>query len=165
MTHPSPEIPASNGTPEQQPPVAEQPAHALTMDGREYAKPHAGVDPPPDPYAALAAEPDVSLAAEPDAAPEAADVARADERHVWDHAQADRYRDEWRELQMRFVDDPRGATQQAAGLVEDAVQALTASLQRRARAIAEENSGADDTESQLSALREYRTLFNRVLEV
>jgi hypothetical protein len=79
--------------------------------------------------------------------------------------QADRYRDEWRELQMRFVDDPPGATQQAAGLVEDAVQALMASLQQRTRAIAEQNSGTDDTESQLSALRDYRALFNRVLEL
>jgi hypothetical protein len=165
MTHPHPEVPGSNSTPEQQPPVTEQPAHALTLDGREYAKPHAGMDPPPDPYAALAAEPDVSLAAEPDAAPQADDVAAADERQVWDRAQADRYRNEWRELQMRFVDDPRGATTQAAGLVEDAVQALTASLQQRARAIAEQNSTTADTESQLSALREYRTLFNRVLEV
>jgi len=156
MTDPSPEVSASNSTSEQRPPLTEQPADAFTPDGRENAKPDAGMDAPADPYAALAAE--------PDAAPEAHDVATADERQVWDRALADRYRAEWRELQMRFVDDPRGATQQAAGLVEDAVQALMASLRQRARAIAEQNSGTDDTESQLSALRDYRALFNRVLE-
>jgi hypothetical protein len=157
MTYPSPDASASNSTPEQQPPVTEQPAHALTLDGREYTKPHAGMDGPADPYAALAAE--------PDAAPQADDVATADERQVWDRAQADRYRDEWRELQMRFVDDPSAVTTQAAGLLEDAAQELMASLQQRTRAIAEQNSDTADTESQLSALREYRALFNRVLEV
>ena len=162
MTYPSPEVSASNSTPEQQPARTEQPADAFTPDSREGAEAHAGMNAPPDPYAALAAEP--YDASEADEAPEAHDTT-ADERHVWDRAQADRYRGEWRELQMRFVDDPRGATTQAAGLVEDAVQALTASLQRRARAIAEQNLGTDDTESQLSALREYRTLFNRVLEL
>lgn len=162
MTYPSPEASASSSTPEQQLARTEQPADALTPDGRESAKPHAGMDAPPDPYAALAAEPyDASKAYE---APEALD-ATADERQVWDRVQADRYRDEWRELQMRFVDDPRGATTQAAALVEDAVQALMASLQQRTRAIAEQNSGTDDTESQLSALRDYRALFNRVLEL
>jgi hypothetical protein len=164
MTDPSPEVSASNSTSEQRPPLTEQPADAFTPDGRENAKPDAGMDAPADPYAALAADPYAALAAEPDAAPEAHDVATADERQVWDRALADRYRAEWRELQMRFVDDPRGATQQAAGLVEDAVQALMASLRQRARAIAEQNSGTDDTESQLSALRDYRALFNRVLE-
>jgi len=164
MTYPSPEISASNSTPEQRPPLTEQPGDTFTPDGRENARPDDDMDAPADPYAALAADPYTAAAPEPDAAPQAHD-ATADEGQVWDRAQADRYRDEWRQLQMRFVDDPRGATTQAAGLVEDAVQALMASLQRRARAIAEQNSGTDDTESQLSALREYRTLLNRVLEL
>lgn len=85
---------------------------------------------------------------------------------IWDRAQADHYRDEWRELQLRFVDNPSGATKQAAALVDDAMQALTASLQQHARAIADQNSASEtDTESQLSALREYRVLFNRLLEL
>jgi hypothetical protein len=86
------------------------------------------------------------------------------QREVWDRARADHYRDEWRDLQLRFVDDPPGATKQAAALVDDALQALTASLQQHARAIADQNSGNEaDTQSQLSALREYRALFNRLL--
>jgi hypothetical protein len=35
------------------------------------------------------------------------------------------YRGQWRELQLRFVDDPYRATGEAAGLVEEALQPLT----------------------------------------
>jgi hypothetical protein len=132
--------------------------------------------PPEAPEQSEAAVPDGGGAAAPDSEavpPAEADAATAGEhatpdgqREVWDRAQADRYRDQWRDLQSRFVDDPSGATKEAAALVDDAVQALTASLQQQARAIADQNSGNDaDTESQLSALREYRSLFNRLLEV
>lgn len=149
MTYPTSEVPMSNPTTDQQPPT-EQPAETLAPARHETAMPDVEMDAPTEPEVAPAAE---------DAEP--------DRRDVWDSAQADRYRTEWRELQMQFVDDPPGATKQASGLVDEAIQTLTTSLQQHARAIAEQNAGNDNdiTQSQLSALREYRALLNRVLEL
>jgi hypothetical protein len=135
-----------------------RPAEAEQSPSVEAGVPDSGGLPAPDSASAPPAEADTAAVTEgptPD-----------DQREVWDRAQADRYRDQWRELQLRFVDDPSGATKEAAALVDDAVQALTASLQQQTRAIADQNSGnGADTENQLSALREYRALFNRMLEL
>jgi hypothetical protein len=134
------------------PPAAPKPSPSA-----EAAVPDGGM-PAPDRAAAPPAE------ADPDQVTESSTP--HEQREVWDRAQADGYRDQWRELQLRFVDDPSGATKEAADLVDDAVQALTASLQQQTRAIADQNAGnGADTESQLSALREYRALFNRLLEL
>ena len=43
-----------------------------------------------------------------------------------DDAQA--FRDRWRDVQLRFVDSPKEATTEAARLVDEAVDKLTASL-------------------------------------
>ena len=149
MTYPTSEVPMTSPTAEQQPPT-EQPADTLAPARHETVMPDVEMDAPTEPEVAPAAE---------DAEP--------DRRDVWDSAQADHYRTDWRELQMQFVDDPSGTTKQAAGLVDEAIQTLTTSLQEHARAIAEHAAGDDNdnTQAQLSALREYRALLNRVLEL
>jgi hypothetical protein len=151
MTYHTSEVGMSDNTEGGVPPAApEQSAETAVPDG--------GGVPAMDSGAPRPAEADTAVVTEgstPD-----------DQREVWDRAQADRYRDQWRELQLRFVDDPSGATKEAAALVDDAVQTLIASLQQQTRAIANQNSGnGADTENQLSALREYRALFNRMLEL
>lgn len=151
MSYPTSEIPMSNPAADQQSPPTEQAADDLTPRRDETA----------------IADVDVDAPTEVDVEPASADDVEPDRRDVWDPAQADRYRTEWRELQMQFVDDPPGTTKQAAGLVDEAIQTLTTSLQQHARAIGEQNPGdnRDSTQAQLSALREYRALLNRVLEL
>jgi hypothetical protein len=150
MTYSAREVGMSDTTEGPPPAAPEQSPEAAAADGGEVSAPNSGAVPP----------------AEADLAPATERSTPDGQREIWDRARADRYRDQWRELQLRFVDNPSGATKQAAALVDDAVQALTASLQQQARAIADQNSGNEaDTESQLSALREYRALFSRLLEL
>jgi hypothetical protein len=151
MTYHASEVGMSDNTEGGVPPAApEQSAETAVPDGGGVSAMDSGVPRPAEADTAVVTE-----GSTPD-----------DQREVWDRAQADRYRDQWRELQLRFVDDPSGATKEAAALVDDAVQTLTASLQQQTRAIANQNSGnGADTENQLSALREYRALFNRMLEL
>lgn len=83
-------------------------------------------------------------------------------------AEADlgRLRDEWREVQTMFVDDPRDAVTRANGLVEGTIQQLTETYAQRRQAL--ENRWAraehDDTEELRQALRGYRQLFDQLLD-
>jgi hypothetical protein len=75
------------------------------------------------------------------------------------------FRDRWRELQLRFVDDPKAAADDAASLVDEAVDALAASI----RSQKEELTGAaaadtaHDTEQLRVRLRSYRDFLDRLL--
>ena len=51
---------------------------------------------------------------------------------LWPAAAADSLRARWRELQLRFVDDPQGAAAEADALVVEAVETLTSALATRA---------------------------------
>lgn len=62
-----------------------------------------------------------------------------------------------------FVDDPRASVELAAGLAADSVQALIASVKERQHALLSAWQGADaGTEDLRTALRAYRTFWNRV---
>jgi hypothetical protein len=87
-----------------------------------------------------------------------------------------RIRDRWQAIQIDFVDDPRHAVEQAAGLVEgaagqlaEAVAARRSELGSRWNASRSAGSAGDDrgvsTEVMRVALQEYRHLLNRLLEV
>lgn len=101
-------------------------------------------------------------------------------------ADAQRYTQEWRALQARFVDNPQGTLVQADRLVGDLMQkrgypmadfersAADISVHhpgvvehyRAAHALAErERSGQLDTESMRQAVIHYRALFSELLEV
>ncbi|MDI6101957.1 hypothetical protein QLQ12_25390 [Actinoplanes sp. NEAU-A12] len=69
-------------------------------------------------------------------------------------------RDRWRDVQLRFVDDPKGATTDAAGLVDEAVDKLVQGLREQRGALAK---GTDDTESLRVELRSYRDILDRLL--
>jgi len=72
------------------------------------------------------------------------------------------FRDRWRDVQLRFVDDPKAAADDAANLVDEAVDALAASL----RSQKEQLAGAatsDDTEQLRVRIRGYRDFLDRLL--
>jgi len=75
-----------------------------------------------------------------------------------------RFREQWRELQSGFVDEPRGAVREADTLVSQMMDALTAQLTEQKRALQGE-SDARDTEQLRVALQRYRSLFDQMLQV
>ncbi|GHJ06055.1 hypothetical protein TPA0907_04220 [Micromonospora humidisoli] len=74
------------------------------------------------------------------------------------------FRDRWRDVQLRFVDDPRGAAGEAQSLVEEAITALAEALAAQKEKLGGWQ-GADeaDTEQLRVAVRRYRDFLDRVL--
>ena len=73
-------------------------------------------------------------------------------------------RDRWQELQLRFVDDPRGVVTEAQSLVAEAIQSLTTALADQQRDLESLAAGGNgDTEQLRVALQRYRDFFDRVL--
>ncbi|TDD40010.1 hypothetical protein E1287_02240 [Actinomadura sp. KC06] len=83
-----------------------------------------------------------------------------------DPAEAERFRERWREVQSGFVDDPGEAVRRADGLASDAVDALGRAIAAHRRSLAEDSAkdGRPDTERLRLALHGYRDLLNRVID-
>ncbi|MBG0567642.1 hypothetical protein [Actinoplanes aureus] len=75
-------------------------------------------------------------------------------------ADTEALRERWRDVQLRFVDDPKGATAEAAGLVDEAVDKLTSALRDQRGSL---SKGSDDTEALRVELRSYRDILDRLL--
>lgn len=83
---------------------------------------------------------------------------------LWGADLVDRYRSQWRDLQLTFVDDPQRATSAAASLVDDAVSSLTSTLQEQKQSLdGWQATRGDDTEVMRVALRNYRDFLDRLL--
>jgi hypothetical protein len=82
---------------------------------------------------------------------------------LWAADSADDLHSRWQELQLRFVDDPRGVVTEARSLVAEAVQTLTAALSDRQRDLDGLASSNGDTEQLRTALQRYRDFFDRVV--
>ncbi len=77
------------------------------------------------------------------------------------------FRDRWRDVQLCFVDDPKGATDDAATLIDEAVDTLADSLrsQKDQLAGAAATDSAHDTEQLRVRLRSYRDFLDRLLDL
>lgn len=95
---------------------------------------------------------------------------------VWPPEAAHEFHERWHELQLRFVDDPRGAADEAATLVGEALDQFSATITSRKRELdawragdagADAADGDEDrrTERMRTAVRSYRGLLDRLLEV
>jgi hypothetical protein len=80
---------------------------------------------------------------------------------------AQTFRSEWTEIQVGFVDEPRGSVEKADGLVARVVQRLAEVFaDERARLEKEWARGADVSSEDLrQALQRYRSFFDRLLSV
>ncbi|MBQ0901846.1 hypothetical protein [Micromonospora sp. U21] len=77
---------------------------------------------------------------------------------------AQRFQDRWRDVQLRFVDDPQAAAGEAQSLVEEAIQALASALAAQKNALGGwQDAGSADTEQLRMAVRRYRDFLDRVL--
>jgi hypothetical protein len=75
------------------------------------------------------------------------------------------FQERWREIQVRFVDEPQGAVQDADTLVAELMQRLAAGFaEERQRLEGEWERGEEvSTEDLRQALQHYRSFFNRLL--
>ncbi|WP_328343534.1 hypothetical protein [Micromonospora sp. NBC_00421] len=74
------------------------------------------------------------------------------------------FRDRWRDVQLRFVDDPRAAADEAQSLVEEAIHALSEALAAQKEKLGGwQGAGEADTEQLRVAVRQYRDFLDRVL--
>ncbi|MFI6782910.1 hypothetical protein [Micromonospora sp. NPDC050276] len=74
------------------------------------------------------------------------------------------FRDRWRDVQLRFVDDPKAAAGEAQSLVEEAIQALSSALAAQKSTLGGwQDAGSADTEQLRMAVRNYRDFLDRVL--
>ncbi|WP_406072459.1 hypothetical protein [Micromonospora sp. NBC_01638] len=74
------------------------------------------------------------------------------------------FRDRWRDVQLRFVDDPHAAAGEAQSLVEEAIQALASALAAQKNTLGGwQDTGSADTEQLRMAVRRYRDFLDRVL--
>jgi hypothetical protein len=100
---------------------------------------------------------------------------------LWAGPETDAMRERWREIQLRFVDDPRSAADEAAGLVDEAAQTLVAAIEaRRSELTRSHPAGAADavepgapeqprqegeTEQLRLAVQRYREFLDQVLKL
>ena len=90
---------------------------------------------------------------------DSSDVQLMPERH------AARLRDQWRQVQSTFVDDPRGAVSQADTLVAEVMQTLASGFAEHKRGLEESWQRGEEagTEDLRQALQSYRAFFDRLL--
>jgi hypothetical protein len=81
-------------------------------------------------------------------------------------ADAEGFRARWEEIQVRFVDEPRGAVEDADALVASVMQRLAEGFaQERERLESQWGRGEDiSTEDLRVALQRYRSFFRRLLQ-
>ncbi|MBY8873352.1 hypothetical protein K7640_16075 [Micromonospora sp. PLK6-60] len=83
---------------------------------------------------------------------------------LFEPAAAQGFRDRWRDVQLRFVDDPRAAVGEAQSLVGEAIEALSTALAaQRDKLGGWQDAGEADTEQLRMAVRQYRDFLDRVL--
>lgn len=71
----------------------------------------------------------------------------------------------WKQIQATFVDDPRDSLTQAAGTVDEAIEAFIATARKRQAWLASSWQGRDaGTEELRTALRDYRAFWSSVTE-
>jgi len=89
---------------------------------------------------------------------------------LWEEGATAGLRERWREVQLRFVDDPRGAADEAQSLVGEAIDTLTAALAERRSELdgwrtGDGGTSQEDTETERLrvAVRGYRDFLDRLL--
>lgn len=81
-------------------------------------------------------------------------------------AGAERFREQWRELQAEFVDDPMTAVQGADRLVDEVLRALSESFAAHKHELESQwqGGGTGETEELRQAMRRYRSFLDQLLD-
>ncbi len=85
---------------------------------------------------------------------------------LWPVADAETIRERWREVQLRFVDDPQTAADEAGRLVDDATRVLVTTIEsRRTELGGWRDNPTGDTEQLRLVVQGYREFMDQVLGV
>lgn len=86
---------------------------------------------------------------------------------LFNDKEAHDFRTRWDDIQIRFVDDPRKATEDADSLVADTMRRLAEVFANERKNMEDQWSRGDNvsTEDLRVALQRYRSFFNRLLMV
>jgi hypothetical protein len=89
------------------------------------------------------------------------------EAALFDAGAAGDLRERWQSIQVAFVDEPRGAVEQADQLVDEVLKRLAESFTRERGELERAWSGGSEasTEDLRQAIRRYRSFFNRLLAI
>lgn len=76
----------------------------------------------------------------------------------------DELQERWRDLQASFVDDPRGAVQQADSLLDEVMASVHSALEEHTHELQDrwKNTGQGNTEPLRMILRAYRDVFQKL---
>jgi hypothetical protein len=103
---------------------------------------------------------------EPDGDAAVDGVAAESTARLWSDTGAQAFRARWREVQLRFVDDPPAAVREAEALVTDATDEFATIIAAKRAELAGSRSGeGGDTEELRIAIRRYREFLDRVLDL
>jgi hypothetical protein len=82
-----------------------------------------------------------------------------------EHAESEHFRTRWKEIQGKFVDEPRSAVQQADTLVSEVIDTITEMFANEHGALEGQWKDGKDvsTEDLRQALQHYRSFFNRLV--
>jgi hypothetical protein len=112
-------------------------------------------------------EPEVVAESDADTGAAPGDVDVEPVAALWPDDVADRLRSRWQEVQLRFVDEPREAADEADQLVEEVVSTLTKTLQRSRAELGQwrstSASDSGETEHLRVAVQRYREFLDAVL--
>ena len=94
-----------------------------------------------------------------------ATMAQDDMTELFQGDDAASFRSRWEQVQSRFVDDPRGAVEEADALVTDVTESLTSRFADEKASLEQQWARGDDVETEdlRNTLRRYRALFERLL--
>ncbi len=109
-------------------------------------------------------EPSPEPSTEP--SPEGAASSEGEDFDFWSDQSASGLRERWRDLQLRFVDDPRAAATEADAVLKETIEALGQSLQAARADLSDwRDQHEGDTEGLRQAMQRYRTVLDRVLSL
>jgi hypothetical protein len=129
------------------------------VDAEQLAEPMA--EPMTEPMAEPEPEPVVAAAAVP---PPAVTETDAETAALWPQETIHELQQRFREVQWRFVDDPRGAADEAHALVTEALAQFSDTIESRKRELdGWRDSDGGDTEQMRMVVRRYRSLLDRLL--
>lgn len=83
---------------------------------------------------------------------------------LWPEQATDGLRERWRELQLRFVDDPKAAVTEADAVLAETIEILNGSLAAARADLSQRSEKQDtDTEALRVTVQHYRAVLDRVL--
>jgi hypothetical protein len=135
-------------------------------EATEASAPSTDVEADPEAHPEADVEADLERAEpeQPVAAARPAPVTDDDTAALWPDDLVQDFQQRWREVQWRFVDDPRAAADEAQALVNEALDRFSATVaSRKSELDGWRDADGADTEQMRMVVRRYRNLLDRLL--